>query len=113
MSDSNYCKDCHSRDCQCFPDYESPVNELDRLRKENPGLRARVAELEAELAQLKAQDEWTTFPPKEHGYYWIRQADRRPTDHPKLVFIGEWVYDGVIRYPISSFVDDWEFRKAR
>lgn len=72
-----------------------------------------MAELEAELAQLKAQDEWTTFPPKEHGYYWIRQADRRPTDHPKLVFIGEWVYDGVIRYPISSFVDDWEFRKAR
>ena len=73
----------------------------------------RIAELEAELAQLKAQDEWTTSPPKGHGYYWIRQADRRPTDHPKLVFIGEWVYDGVIRYSLSSFVDDWEFRKAR
>lgn len=73
----------------------------------------RIAELEAELARLKAQDEWTTFPPKEHGYYWMRQADRRPTDHPKLVFIGEWVYDGVIRYSLSSFVDDWEFRKAR
>lgn len=73
----------------------------------------RITELEAEIAQLKAQDEWTTSPPKEHGYYWIRQADRRPTDHPKLVFIGEWVYDGVIRYSLSSFVDDWEFRKAR
>jgi hypothetical protein len=73
----------------------------------------RIAELEAEIAQLKAQDEWTTSLPKEVGYYWMRQVERRPTDHPKLVFIGEWVYDGVIRYSLSSFVDDWEFRKAR
>lgn len=73
----------------------------------------RIAELEAEIAQLKAQDEWTTSTPKEVGYYWMRQVERRPTDHPKLVFIGEWVYDGVIRYSLSSFVDDWEFRKAR
>lgn len=54
MSDSNYCKDCHSLDCQCFPDYESPIDELDRLRKENPQLKARIAELEAEISCLQA-----------------------------------------------------------
>lgn len=73
----------------------------------------RIAELEAEIAQLKAQDEWTTSPPKEHGYYWIRQADRRPTDYPKVVFVGDAVYDDGQIFEKSSLVEDWEFRKAR
>jgi hypothetical protein len=78
MSDSNYCKDCHSRDCQCFPDYESPVDELDRLRKETRGLKARVTELEAEIAQLKSQDEWHDGIPPEPGWYWVQVYGRKP-----------------------------------
>lgn len=73
----------------------------------------RIAELEAEIAQLKAQDEWTTSPPREAGYYWIRQVDRRLTDNPKVVFIGKWLYDRGHAFDLSKFVGGWEFRKAR
>lgn len=73
----------------------------------------RIAELEAEIAQLKSQDEWTISLPREAGYYWIRQVDRRLTDNPKVVFIGKWLYDRGHAFDLSKFVGDWEFRKAR
>lgn len=73
----------------------------------------RIAELEAEVAQLKAEDEWATSPPREAGYYWIRQVDRRLTDNPKVVFIGKWLYDRGHAFDLSKFVGGWEFRKAR
>lgn len=73
----------------------------------------RIAELEAEIAQLKAQDEWTTSPPREAGYYWIRRVNSCLTGNPKVVFIGKWLYDKGHAFDLSEFVEDWEFRKAR
>lgn len=42
-----------------------------------------------------------------------RSTAKEPVNRDFLEIPDEWVYDGVIRYSLSSFVDDWEFRKAR
>ena len=38
----------------------------------------RIAELEAEIAQLKAQDEWHDGIPSESGWYWVQVDGRSP-----------------------------------
>ncbi len=114
MSDSNYCKDCHSRDCQCFPDYESPVNELDRLRRENPKLKARVAELEAEVSRMKVQNEWHDEAPDSSGWYWVRQKLASGFGSPRVVFIDELNVIGIGGLPVrKNRFQGWQWREAR
>ena len=38
----------------------------------------RIAELEAEIAQLKAEDEWHDGIPSESGWYWVQVDGRSP-----------------------------------
>lgn len=59
-------------ECAMPDDYESPVNELDRLRKEVPILKEQIKQLEDQIRKLNEESKWSEDIPSDCDFVWLK-----------------------------------------